>query len=142
MARYLADTSAWSVARRRHAAPALREEFAQLVVDDEIATCGIVKWELLHSANNHEEFAARRDQLDALAQCPLDEAQIERAIDVAQELALKGSARHRSVKLQDALIAAAAERAGVTVLHSDGDFDTIAAVTGQPTRWIRRRGSL
>jgi len=40
------------------------------------------------------------------------------------------------------LVAAAAETAGVTVLHYDEDFDTIAAVTGQATRWIAPRGSL
>jgi predicted nucleic acid-binding protein len=40
------------------------------------------------------------------------------------------------------LIAAAAERAEVPVLHYDEDFDRIAAVTGQATRWIAPRGSL
>ncbi|MET9515408.1 hypothetical protein [Streptomyces sp. NPDC002994] len=34
------------------------------------------------------------------------------------------------------LIAATAERHGVAVLHCDGDFDTIAAVTGQPPEWV------
>lgn len=38
--------------------------------------------------------------------------------------------------LERGLIAATAERYGVTVLHYDGDFDTIAAVTDQPVRWV------
>lgn len=40
------------------------------------------------------------------------------------------------------LLIAAAEAAGVTLLHYDEDYDRIAAVTGQPTRWIAPRGSV
>ena len=39
------------------------------------------------------------------------------------------------------MIAATAEVHGATVLHYDRDFDLIAAVTGQPTQWITRRGT-
>jgi predicted nucleic acid-binding protein len=49
---------------------------------------------------------------------------------------------HRRVKHVDLLIAAAAESAGMALLHYDADFETIAAITGQPTRWIAPRGSL
>jgi predicted nuclease of predicted toxin-antitoxin system len=38
--------------------------------------------------------------------------------------------------LPDLVIAAAAAEHDATVLHYDRDFDLIAAVTGQPTRWI------
>jgi predicted nucleic acid-binding protein len=48
----------------------------------------------------------------------------------------------RSVKHADLLIAAAAELAGMTLLHYDADYDTIAGVTGQATRWAAPRGSL
>jgi len=40
------------------------------------------------------------------------------------------------------LIAACAQRHGVTVLHYDGDFDLIAEVTGQPVQWVVPRGSV
>ena len=39
-------------------------------------------------------------------------------------------------------IAAAAEAADVVVLHYDDDYDRIAAVTGQATRWLAPKGSL
>jgi predicted nucleic acid-binding protein len=42
------------------------------------------------------------------------------------------------VKHPDLLIGAAAERAGVAVLHCDEDYERIAAVTGQPHRWLSR----
>ena len=59
-----------------------------------------------------------------------------------QELAQRSSLGHRAVKHQDLLIAAAAEAAGLPVLHYDQDFERIAAVTGQPVEWLAPRGSL
>jgi predicted nucleic acid-binding protein len=38
--------------------------------------------------------------------------------------------------------AAVAEATSLIVLHYDADFDHIATVTGQPTRWIVERGSI
>jgi predicted nucleic acid-binding protein len=34
------------------------------------------------------------------------------------------------------VVAATAELFDLTLLHHDRDFDVIAAVTGQPTRWF------
>ena len=56
MARFLADTSAWVVAQRRSAAPDLRAEFEDLLLGGEIATCGVVVWELLHTTSNATEM--------------------------------------------------------------------------------------
>ncbi|WP_280461201.1 PIN domain-containing protein [Nocardia carnea] len=55
--------------------------------------------------------------------------------------ALRFSARgeHRSAGLVDRVIAATAELRGLTLLHRDGDFDCVAAVTGRPVQWIGRR---
>ena len=142
MGRYLADTSAWAQAQRRRAPAELRELFAGLLVAGEIATCGPVVWELLHSTNNAEEFRARRADLGALERAPIDDAEWEAALDVCQGLAGQGGALHRSVRLHDTLIAIAAQRADLTVLHYDADFDRIASVTGQPCEWIAPQGSL
>jgi hypothetical protein len=40
------------------------------------------------------------------------------------------------VKSFDLLIAAAAEVAGLVVLHYDRDYHRIATVTGQPCEWV------
>ena len=139
----MADTSAWVVAQRRSAAPDLRAEFQALLLGGQIATCGVVMWELLHTTNNAHEFAARRELLHALERCPLADADIDHGLDVCHRLASdRGGNAHRLIKLQDALIASAAEHAGLTLLHYDADFDHIAQVTAQPTQWIRPRGSL
>jgi len=42
----------------------------------------------------------------------------------------------RSQAVFSLIIAAAAELAGLTVLHCDKDFDLIASITGQPAEWL------
>ncbi|MDP8908158.1 MAG: PIN domain nuclease [Chloroflexota bacterium] len=137
----LADTSAWVWSRRR-AYPQLRQAFDAALVDGELATCDMVRLELLYSARNAEEFAEIREELAALVDCPTATDQWHRALSVYEQLSARGGAHQRSVKHPDLLIAAAAEAAGITVLHYDEDYDRIAEITGQPTRWLAPAGSL
>jgi predicted nucleic acid-binding protein len=58
----------------------------------------------------------------------------DRAVEVLTMLADRGQRRAPSVP--DLIIAAAAELAGLTVLHFDKDFDLIASITGQPAEWL------
>jgi predicted nucleic acid-binding protein len=58
-----------------------------------------------------------------------------RAVEVQMLLADQG--KHRAPGIPDLLIAAAAERAGHTVLHLDKDFELIAETTGQPVERVR-----
>jgi len=102
----------------------------------------MVTFELLRTARNGSEFDEMQEELDALRQYQIGPAQWRRALQVYRELAHRGGAHQRSVGHQDLLIAAAAESAGVELLHYDEDFERIAAITGQPTRWIAPRGSL
>jgi predicted nucleic acid-binding protein len=137
----LADTSAW-VWSRRPGQRELRHAFDVALVDGEIATCDMVRLELLYSARNASEFGELRDELAALPDCPVGKEQWDRALWVYERLAAQGGAHQRSVKHADLLIAAAAEAAGLTLLHYDEDFDRIAEITGQPTRWLAGRGVL
>lgn len=139
MASELADTSAWFASRRN---PDVRSLFDGLVRRTAISTCDAVKLELLYTARNASELAARRLELDLLPQCPIGPAEFRRALDVYEALARQGGLHHRRVKHPDLLIAAAAEAAGVPVLHYDRDFEAIGAVTGQPMRWIAPPGSV
>lgn len=54
----------------------------------------------------------------------------DRALEVQVSLAAEG--KHRAPSIPDLLIAAAAELAGLVVLHVDKDFELIAQLTGQP----------
>jgi predicted nucleic acid-binding protein len=135
----LADTSAWQLSRRR---PDLQAAFTQKTVEGLIGTCAMVSLEILQGARNGQEFDERRMEMNELPQFPIAAREWARALDVYRELAHQGGAHQRSVGHADLLIAAAAESAGVELLHYDSDFERIAAITGQPTRWIVPRGSL
>ena len=135
----LADTSAWT---NRSKDAELRASFDRLVESGRIATCEMVKAELLWSVRDHRHFILRRRRLGALVQCPIDMAVWARALDVFEMLAARGPLHHRQVPVQDLLIAAAAEGAGIPVCHYDAHFELIAEVTDQPVRAIAPLGSL
>lgn len=135
----LADTSAWHLSRRL---PDLQSTFNKKILGKQIGTCAMVSLELLQGARNGREFDERKRQMGRLPQCSIAAPEWGRAIDVYRELAHQGGAHQRSVGHADLLIAAAAESAGVELLHYDEDFERIAAITGQPTSWIVPRGSL
>ena len=65
---------------------------------------------------------------------------MRRALHVAGVMAASGL--HRGAKPVDLVIAAAAEAAGLAVLHYDDDYDRIASVTRQPVEWVAPAGSL
>lgn len=135
----LADTSAWTTRFRN---PAVRADFERRLLAGAIATCGIVRLELLWMAQDATEFAATRDELEGIEQLPIGPPEWERAVDVFHELARRGPLHHRQVKIPDLLVASAAESAGVGVCHYDRDFELIAQVTGQPVRAIATLGTL
>jgi predicted nucleic acid-binding protein len=74
--------------------------------------------------------AFRRAPLSSLPVEYLTPAIEDRAVEILTLLADRG--QHRAPSLPDLIIAAAAELAGLTVLHLDKDFDLIAEITGQP----------
>lgn len=102
----------------------------------------MVMLEVFASARNGPDFDRMQEEFDALRLYQIGQSQWRRAIQVYRELAHQGGTHQRSVGHEDLLIAAAAESAGVELLHYDEDFDRIAAITNQPTRWIVPRGSL
>lgn len=58
----------------------------------------------------------------------------DRAFEVQMLRADRG--QHRAPSIPDLLIAATAEKAGLTVLAVDKDFDLIAEITGQPVETL------
>ncbi|MDQ4040242.1 MAG: PIN domain-containing protein [Actinomycetota bacterium] len=137
----LADTSAWAWSRRADQ-PLARWAFDQRLEIGLIATCDMVRLELLYSARSVREFDTLELRLSALPGPAIGVREWKRALSVYRGLAARGGAHQRSVKHADLLVAAAAECAGIPVLHYDEDFERIAQVTGQPHRWLAPRGSL
>jgi predicted nucleic acid-binding protein len=133
---YLIDKSALA----RMPIAAVAERLTPILEAGEAATCDVIDLEVLYSARSHEEYEKIR-QRRALAyhSVPIAAETLKRALAVQGELAKSG---HHRVPIPDLLIAAAAEAAGLTVLHYDRDYEVIAAVTGQPVEWVVERGSL
>jgi predicted nucleic acid-binding protein len=137
VATFLADKSALT---RRETRPEVRQLLEPLLLAGEVATCGIVDLELLYSATSRATYRALAEALAGMPRVPVDDACVQRALEVQAMLAERS--QHRAVPLPDLLVAACAERAHLTVLHYDADFDRIAKVTSQSVRWIVSRGSV
>jgi predicted nucleic acid-binding protein len=131
----LADTSVWARSRKPELA-----WFAAALEDGRIAVCDQVVMELLWSARDVTDFRTTEAALLACPWFPVEPADWDEARRVFRELAARGPLHHRQVKIPDLLIAAVAARNGLTVVHYDGDFEIIASITGQPTRWAAARG--
>lgn len=134
---HLIDTSAH--ARVRH--PAVRTIIAGLVADQAAATAVTVDLEAGYSGRDFADvplIAERRRSLYVVL--PISEAIAQRARDVQVRLAAQG--QHRSAGVIDLLTAAVAEYHDAVILPYDGDFEHIAAVTGQAQKWVVPRGSV
>ena len=92
----------------------------------------ITRLEIGYSARSRQDLRAGLSQppVSAMPVEYLTPAIEDRAAEVLTLLAGRG--QHRAPSVPDLIIAAAAELAGLTVLHFDKDFDLIAGVTGQP----------
>lgn len=137
MPTFLVDKSALA---RRQTRAEVREALDPLVLEGDVATCGIVGLEMLYSASSRSNYRAAAKSLRGMPRAPLDEGCMERALEVQGMLAERS--QHRAVPLPDLLVAACAESAGLAVLHYDADFDRIAKLTGQRAQWIVPRGSV
>jgi predicted nucleic acid-binding protein len=119
----LADTSAWVEFLRATGSEA-NLRLRALIEGDQLVTTDVVLMEVLAGARDD----GHRDQLRALlARCefvpiagPRD---YEDAADIYRACRQAG---HAVRSLTDCLIASVAMRAGLSVLHTDRDFDAIA----------------
>jgi predicted nucleic acid-binding protein len=135
---FIADTSA----RARAGHPAVREEWAAALRARQIATCAITTLELLYAARDAREVAGLEVDEATLRDIPVTVSVQRSAITALRELSRKGGAGYHRVKLPDALIAAAAQQAGIGVLHYDRHYDRLAEVLHFDSRWIAPPGTL
>jgi predicted nucleic acid-binding protein len=137
MPAYLADKSAIVHLGK----PTVAAKLVPLMLAGQIATCGVVELEVLYSARSERDLQeTRKDRAMAYPRIAMSESDFRRAEDVMALLAKRG--HHRAVSLPDLLIAAVAERAGLIVLHYDGDFEIVGSVTRQRIEWVAPQGSL
>jgi predicted nucleic acid-binding protein len=130
-AQFLIDTSALARLMRPGA-----ESFGwdQAVAAGLIAVCPITELEFFYSARSAKDRAAAVEDLrSAFNWVPVHDRAYARAWEVQDDLTAQG--RHRGAGPADLVVAATAELFGLTLLHHDRDFATIAGVTGQALRW-------
>jgi hypothetical protein len=137
VASHLADTSA--LARLRQ--PEVAAVLGPLIESGLVATCGVIEFELGWATRTSGEFdQLRADRDTGYEWLATHDEDWRRALQV--QAALWRGGQIRAVGFPDLLVAAVAERERVTVLHYDADYDLIAHVTGQLTRWVVPRGTI
>lgn len=120
----LIDTSAWVEFLRDTGSPICQR------VDDllpaEIATCDVVRMEVLAGARDERHLQQLRRLLARASTLPTESVDYEVAAALYRTCRQRG---HTVRKLIDCLIAAVAIRSGVPILHMDADFDILAQHT-------------
>ncbi len=133
----IADTSAQMRTREQ----GVREQWIAAVEADQIATCSIITMEMLYAARNAAGVAETEKVEASFRQIPVTTSVQRAAIGAVRELAEQGAGAHR-IPPPDILIAAAAQEAGVGVLHYDRHYDRLAEVLNFESVWIAPPGSL
>jgi predicted nucleic acid-binding protein len=133
--RYLVDTSVFA----RLSKPNVAAAFAPYAATGQVGMCSPVAFEIGYSASSHADYLVVSERILAFGAVPITDADHRRALEI--QLALSAKGQHRALSLVDALVSAAAEARGMTILHYDGDYETVAAITGQQHEWIVPRGT-
>lgn len=121
VARYLADKSALARPNREPVARRL----VPLIDAGLVGTCGVIEAEVLFSARGLDEYeTVREDRRRGYEGLPMPDEVWDRLLEVQRELARRSALR--AVTIGDLLVAATAERHGLTVVHYDRDFELIA----------------
>jgi predicted nucleic acid-binding protein len=133
---YLGDTSALA----RLGQTLVADRLVPLLESGLVARCTPTDLEAGFSSTSPASHRAMRQQRSAWPFVQMTQQALDRSVAVQDAFAERS--QQRGAKIADLLIAAAAEAAGLVVLHYDHDFDLIAEITGQPTEWILPAGTV
>jgi len=131
---WLIDKSAY--VRLQLGQAANRDQWSARISRGLVRLSTITRLELGYSARSGET-GRRQFTLPPLSWMPIEyltPAIEDRAFQVQMLLADRG--QHRAPSIPDLLVAATAEKAALTVLAVDKDFDLIATITGQPVETL------
>ena len=105
----------------------------------QLGRAGVTDLEVGYGSRNAREWDRDMSDLSVFELVETSADHLRRARPVQHLLA---SRSQRGRKIPDLLIAAAAEEAGLTLLHYENDFELIAKVTGQICQWVVPAGSI
>jgi predicted nucleic acid-binding protein len=118
----LIDTSAWLFALKKDFHPAIKERIEQLLVESDIAICGMIALELLGGTKSEREYLRLKSRLDALYYVEADKVLWDLSSKLAFDLKRKGI----SIPYADIVIATCALKERAILLHADSHFDSIS----------------
>lgn len=128
----LADTSAWMQARRDPKARSL----LGAVERGDACWCWPVRYELMVDARGPEGIAAVERTLEGLREIPVDRNVQRAVLATMRELAATGSHGAHRYPLTDLAIAAAAQGAGIDILHFDQHLERLGDQLGIDAHWM------
>jgi len=120
---FLVDTSAWLFALRKDANPEVKSRLDTLLREDAVVISGIIKLELLGGTRTREEFSRLKSRLDALPYVLMEEPLLW---DLASEMAFDLRRKGITIPYTDILIASAAVKEDIILLHANVHFDQVA----------------
>jgi predicted nucleic acid-binding protein len=129
----LADTSAWMRSRRDAKA---RKLLLEAVERGEVSWCWPVRYELTLDARGYDGIAAVERTLDSLREIPVDRAVQRAVLATMRDLAADGSHGAHRFPLTDLTVAAAAQHAGIGILHFDRHLERLGDHLGVEAPWI------
>jgi predicted nucleic acid-binding protein len=104
-----------------------------------LARTSVMDLEIGFSARSGAEWDKLATVIRELELVETSQHDFVRALDIQRALAVNGL---RGRKLPDLLVAAAAERNNLCVLHYDVDFEIISGLTGLQHEWVVPRGTV
>ncbi len=135
----LFDTGVWTWVRDRRY-PQLAVWFNAQVAAGRVLVCDIVVMELVRLTPNETRAREVTTRLDAFQSIPMPATLWTRARELQLLLAPDGN--HRRVPPVDLLIGAAAEAAGVPLVHYDRDYERLANISQIEHQWLLPDGML
>jgi predicted nucleic acid-binding protein len=129
----LADTSAWMQARRD---AKVRELLLEAIERGDVRWCWPVRYELMVDARGADGVAAAERTLESLQEVPVDRSVQRAVLATMRELAAGGSHGAHRFPLTDLTVAAAAQHAGIDILHFDQHLERLGDHLGVVSHWI------
>lgn len=129
----LMDTSAWIQARRDGRA---RDLLLGAIERGEVRWCWPVRYELMVDAREAEGIAAVEQALESLREVPVDRSVQRAVLAIMRELAADGSHGAHRLLLTDLAVVAAAQGAGIGVVHFDRHLERLGQHLAVEAHWI------
>jgi predicted nucleic acid-binding protein len=113
-----------------------RDQLLGAIERGDVCWCWPVRYELTIDARGTEGIAAVERTLESLREVPMDRSVQRGVLATMRELAAAGSHGAHRFPLTDLAVAAAAQDAGIDILHFDQDLERLGDHLGVGSHWI------